>query len=365
MTTIDAELLTVTFVDSGGITRAKTVPASRADMAATAGIGASTTFSVFTGLDAMGAAYGLEVPTGDFRLVADLDAAAIDGPGRGRPADLCDTDGAPWPTCSRTFARTMEQRAAERGLRLEASFESEFTVWDGDGRPLHEQPAYGVEATRAAGPFLLALVRRLQSLGVEVDQVHPTIPPGQLEVSVGRTGAVLAADRVVLVRDVNPTVARELGPPRVAVGQTGARRARQRRAPAPVAVARRRQPVRQRRRRPRHGARRPAPSSPACWPSCRRWSASCAPAGLLSLRLGPSRWTGVYRCWGLENREAPLRLIQGSRSTRPRGANVELKPVDASGNPYLAVGAAIAAGLAGIEAGLELAPECTISIRPR
>ena len=78
------------------------------------------------------------------------------------------------------------------------------------------------------------------------------------------------------------------------------------------------------------------------------------------LRLGPSRWTGVYGCWGLENREAPLRLIQGSRSTRPRGANVELKPVDASGNPYLAVGAAIAAGLAGIDAGLELPPECTI-----
>ena len=78
------------------------------------------------------------------------------------------------------------------------------------------------------------------------------------------------------------------------------------------------------------------------------------------LRLGPSRWTGVYGCWGLENREAPLRLIQGSRSTRPRGANVELKAVDASGNPYLAVGAAIAAGLAGIDAGLELAPECTI-----
>ena len=131
-------------------------------MAASAGIGASTTFSVFTGLDAMGAARGLEVPTGDFRLVADLDAAAIDGPWAWAPADLCDTEGAPWPTCSRTFARRMERRVAERGFRVEASFETEFTVWDGDGRALHEQPAYGLEATRAAGPFLLALVRRLR-----------------------------------------------------------------------------------------------------------------------------------------------------------------------------------------------------------
>ena len=77
---------------------------------------------------------------------------------------------------------------AARGLRLEASFESEFTAWHGDDTPLHEQPAYGLEATRAAGPFLLAIVRRLQALGVEVDQVHPEYSPGQLEVSVGRPG---------------------------------------------------------------------------------------------------------------------------------------------------------------------------------
>jgi glutamine synthetase len=335
------------------------VPASRAGTAATAGIGASTTFSVFTGLDAMGAAHGLEVPTGDFRLVADLDAAAIDGPWAWAPADLCDTDGAPWPTCSRTFARTMEQRVAERGLRLEASYESEFTVWDAEGRPLHEQPAYGLEATRAAGPFLLALVRRLQSIGVEVDQVHPEYSPGQLEVSVGRTGAVAAADRVVLVRDVIRTVARELGH-RVSLSAK----------PAPDVLG--------------NGAHLhlslwrgddnlfgTGDDAHGMAPEARAFLAGLvaelpALVGVVCgspvsyLRLGPSRWTGVFSCWGLENREAPLRLIQGSRSTRPHGANIELKPVDASGNPYLAIGAAIAAGLAGIDAGLELPPECTI-----
>ncbi len=359
MTTIDAELLTVTFVDNGGITRAKTVPASRAASAATAGIGASTTFSVFTGLDAMGAAHGLEVPTGDLRLVADIAAVAIDGPWAWAPADLRDTEGAPWPTCSRTFARRMEQRAAERGLRLEASFESEFTVWGGDGRPLHEQPAYGVEATRASGAFLLALVRRLEALGVEVEQVHPEYSPGQLEVSVGRTGPVAAADRVVLVRDVIRTVARELAY-RVSLSAK----------PAPDLLG--------------NGAHLhlslwrgddnlfgTGHDGPGMAPEARSFLAGLlaelpALVGVVCgspvsyLRLGPGRWTGVYGCWGLENREAPLRLIQGSRSTRPGGANIELKPVDASGNPYLAVGAAIAAGLAGIDAGLALPPECTI-----
>ena len=59
----------------------------------------------------------------------------------------------------------------------------------------------------------------------------------------------------------------------------------------------------------------------------------------------------------------PDRLVEArcavtvSAASRPDGANVELKPIDASGNPYLVAGCLIAAGLAGIERGLELPPE--------
>jgi glutamine synthetase len=357
--TVDAELLTVTFVDNGGITRAKTVPATRAAAAGTTGIGASTTFSVFTGLDAMGSARGLEIPTGDLRLVADLDAHVVDGDYAWAPADLIDLEGAPWPTCARTFARQQEAALHERGLRCAMTFETEFTVWDAAGEPLHQQPAYGLEATRASGAFLLALVRRLQALGIPVDQVHPEYSPGQLEVSVGVTGAGAAADRAVLVRDVIRTVAREQGL-RVSLSAK----------PAPDVLG--------------NGAHLHV----SLWrgdqnlfgtgddPFGMAPEARAFLAGLLAglpallgvvcsspvsyLRLGPSRWTGVYGCWGVENREAPLRLIQGHRASRPGAANVELKPVDASGNPYLAVGAAIAAGLHGMDAELELPPECAI-----
>jgi glutamine synthetase len=74
--------------------------------------------------------------------------------------------------------------------------------------------------------------------------------------------------------------------------------------------------------------------------------------------LGLSRWTGAYVCWGLENREAPLRVIQGSAGAA--GANAEVKCVDASGNPYLVVGALLAAGMAGLDAALVLPPECAV-----
>jgi glutamine synthetase len=355
----DAELLTVTFVDNGGITRAKTVPADRAAAAAAVGIGASTTFSVFTGLDAMGSARGLEVPTGDLRLVADLDARVEDGPFAWAPADLVDLDGAPWPTCARTFGRRMEDAAAARGLTCAMTFETEFNVWDADGAPLHAQPAYGIEATRAAGAYLLALVRRLRALGVPVDQVHPEYAPGQLEVSVGVTGPVAAADRVVLVRDVIRTVARELGL-RASLSAKPSTDGLGNGAHLHVSLW-------------RDGANLFGTGYDGYGMTSEGRSFL---AGVLAelpalvavvcaspvsyLRHGPSRWTGVYGCWGVENREAPLRLIQGHRASRPDSANVELKAVDASGNPYLAVGAVIAAGLHGIDAGLALRDEVAI-----
>ena len=159
----------------------------RAAAAAGAGIGASTTFSVFTGLDAMGSAHGLEVPTGDLRLAADLEPGRPKGTGPGRrPTSSTPRASRGRPARARSRAGWRPRpRSAGCGSRRRSRRVHGLARRDA---PLHEQPAYGVEATRAAGPFLLAIVRRLQALGVEVDQVHPEYSPGQLEVSVGRTG---------------------------------------------------------------------------------------------------------------------------------------------------------------------------------
>ncbi|WP_439955844.1 hypothetical protein [Nocardia nova] len=58
------------------------------------------------------------------------------------------------------------------------------------------------------------------------------------------------------------------------------------------------------------------------------------PAVASYLRLQPSHWAGVFRCWGLENREAALRYITGSEGERDRAANIEIKTFDAAANPY-------------------------------
>jgi glutamine synthetase len=70
-------------------------------------------------------------------------------------------------------------------------------------------------------------------------------------------------------------------------------------------------------------------------------------------RIVPQYWAGAFTCWGHDNREAPLRVPSVFRGMEAASTNVELKAADASCNPYLAVGGLIAAGLDGLERGLE------------
>ena len=70
-------------------------------------------------------------------------------------------------------------------------------------------------------------------------------------------------------------------------------------------------------------------------------------------RIVPQYWAGAFTCWGHDNREAPLRLPSLFWGMEEASTNVELKAADATANPYLAVGGVIAAGLDGLDRGLE------------
>ncbi len=344
---LHAELVAMTFVDAGGIARVKAVPAAGFAAAVRHGVGASTTFAVFRGDDLMAVSHGLEVPVGDLRLMPD--AASLAGPVDGWSwcaADQHDQDGAPLATCARTFLARMAERAARAGLALRMAFETEWHAErEATAAPIHAGPAYGLAALADAGAYLRAVVARLGAFGIRVVQVHPEYSPGQLELSVEPAGPVPAADRVVLVHHAIRT-ARE---------ETGVRASF-----APLV--------------------HPDLLGNGChlhfsvWrgddnlldPAAGDGAGRAFLAGVLAelpalvalgcasplsyQRLAPSRWTGAYACWGFENREAPLRVIEGSRSARPAGANAELKTADASGNPYLLAGGLIAAGMAGIAA---------------
>jgi glutamine synthetase len=83
---------------------------------------------------------------------------------------------------------------------------------------------------------------------------------------------------------------------------------------------------------------------------------------LSQARMRPGMWSGAFRCWGLENREAAVRLCAATRGN-PDGASVEIKPVDPSANPYSASAVLLEAARFGIDEGLPLPPET--SVHPR
>ena len=80
---------------------------------------------------------------------------------------------------------------------------------------------------------------------------------------------------------------------------------------------------------------------------------------LSGLRMQPGHWAGAYVCWGTENREAAVRFLSGGPSN-PHGANVEVKVMDTSANPYFASAAILGLALDGIERKLSLPPETTV-----
>jgi glutamine synthetase len=70
-------------------------------------------------------------------------------------------------------------------------------------------------------------------------------------------------------------------------------------------------------------------------------------------RLAPGMWSSAFAAYGLDNREAAVRLVSPVAGAESATANVELKPVDVTANPYLALAAVLAAGMDGMDRSLD------------
>src|SRR5262249_56223980 len=64
-------------------------------------------------------------------------------------------------------------------------------------------------------------------------------------------------------------------------------------------------------------------------------------------------WSSAYTVYGMDNREAAVRICSPMRDDRAGSVTRELKPSASSANPYLALGACIHAGLDGIRRKLD------------
>lgn len=350
----------LTWVDNAGLTRVKAVPVARLADAVCTGVGMSPCFDVYLVDDSMTSSPHLGGPDGDLRLFPDLErlTTLAGQPGWAwAPVDRYEQDGMPYAACQRGFARRMTERALlEHGIELRMGLETEWVVTRG---PLPKAgveveypstgPAYGMAKLAEMGDYLRDILAALAAQGVEVLQIHPEYAQGQFEVSVAPAEPVAAADVTVLVREtvravslrhgltasfapvVDPDGVGNGGHLHLSLWRDGVNLCAG--GAGPFGMGQECEAF-------LSGVLRELPALLAIG----------APTPASYLRLRPSRWAGAYQCWGLENREAALRFVAGS-ARAPEAANAEVKCADAAANPYLLVGAVIAAGLAGLRAG--------------
>ena len=347
-----------TWVDNSGITRVKAVPLARLEHAAAWGIGASPVFDAFLADDSIVSGRFAGGPVGDLRLHPDLDrlvALHLQPGWAWAPADRYTQDGTVHVQDQRSLARRAAAALAERGLRAQVAFEVEWAIalpLDGFV-PAVDGPAYGMTRLVGRSDYLRDLLVALDRQGVVVEQVHPEYAAGQFEISVAVADPVGAADTSVLVRETIRACSQRHGvltsfSPKIVVDGAGNG------GHVHLSLWRDEQNLFAD-GSARFGLHRLAASFAAgILHRLPALLAVGAPSPASYLRLIPQHWAGPFQAWGLENRETALRLVHGAPGDEGRAANLEVKAFDLAANPYLVVAALIFAGLAGIEAKLDL-----------
>lgn len=346
-----------TYVDSSGVLRAKQVPVERLAAFNRSGLGASNSWAVF-GADDLLCMTPRFSAVGDMRLRADLDVVVDLGDGVAwTPLSLVDQEGVPLEYCPRAVLRRQIHEARAAGLSIVAATEVEFTMYDAERQPLGGA-AYGWTRLSTYEPFVDALSQALKFVGVPVEQLHAEYGPGQFELSVAPVAPLAAADLNVLVRLVISRVARAFGfrasfspkPFADAIGNG---------AHSHLSFHREGRPLLSGGDGP-HGLTREGESILAAYVRYLPEMAGVLASSVLSsARLQPSTWSGAYACWGLENREAAVRLCAATLGN-PHGANVEVKCVDPAANIYAAYAALVGVARRAIEVTEVLGPETTV-----
>ena len=311
----------------------------------------------FTLLDTVAEVKGMEA-VGELRMIPDPESFAI-LPWRPShammSADLLETDGSRYGACTRTWLKDMIAAAAERGLRVRAAFEPEFYLGvrnpdTGQWEPADQTGIYAETGFDLQGTFLTNMTRALRAMGILPEMVYHEGGPGQQEVSIRYGDALRAADNQMKVRSAARGVALQEGlyasfAPKPFPWTFG--------SGAHVHLS-------------LWDAETDRnlmydPSAEASFSQLGRYfvggildhlgamvAMTCSSYNSYR-RLQPRSWSTAYACWGYDNRQAAVRAASSFRTREAETANIEIKAVDGSSNPYLALGAIIAAGLDGLD----------------
>ena len=347
-----------TVVNPAGLVHAKAIPLSRVEAFADPGLGASPVWHVFA-IDQSGVVVGPGTGVvGDMRIRIDLDQVHVLGDGLAwAPGSFFDQDGSPDPHCSRGALHRIEERLAAAGLTALVGHELEFVLVGPDGAqlPAHLWAQYGLSGVLEFEDFVREVIEGAASSGLSIEQFHPEYGANQFEISLAPRSPVAAADHLTLLKVVVGRVARRHGvrvslspvPFAGSVGSGAHQHFSLQTDDAPIFSG----------GTGSHGMSPAGESAVAGVLAGLRDAQGVLSGSILSgLRMLPGLWSGAAACWGTENREAAVRFLTGGPGN-PHGANVEVKIVDPSANPYFASATILGLALDGIERSLPLPPE--------
>lgn len=355
------QLIFFLYCDNGGVIRGKSTHVSGLQKRLQTGIGLTVAMQAMSDMDQLQPVEGMG-PVGEIRLVPDQNTYTVlpYAPRRAvMLADMVGLDRTPWEGCPRTFLKLMVERAAERGLRIQAAFEPEWTLARKEGEafiPCDQSLCFSTVGATTALSVIDDIVSALEAQGLQVEQYYPELGHGQQELSIRFADAIRAADNHIFYRETVRNVAWQHG---------------------------------------FYASFAPKPFTDQAGNGCHihfsAWDASGERnlfydpedsynlsqtayrfvagvlnhlPGLVALtcpsvnsyrRLRPNSWSSAFVCYGPDNREAALRIPSLFWGEEETSVNLELKPSDSSSNPYIALGGLIAAGLDGIDK--QLRPE--------
>ena len=353
------QLVRFLYCDNGGVIRGKSTHVGQLARRMQSGIGLVKGMQSFTSLDSL-APDGTYGPVGEIRLVPDPETFVVlpYAPRSGQMvANMVELDHTPWALDPRAFLQRMVARAGDADLAFDAAFENEFYLaerTESGYEPVDRSLCFSGIGMESTEDVIQDIIEALTDQGLTVELSHPELGHGQQELSIRHGPALRAADNQITYRQTVRAVAASYGlvaslAPKPFADQAGSG------AHLHWSVWDR-----------DHTTNRLADGAAAdgLSPLARHAIAGVLThlPGLLALttpsvnsfrRLQPHYWSSAYTAWGIENREAAVRVPSRYWDDEAGSTNLELKASDASANPYISLGGVIAAALDGIERGLD------------
>eukprot|EP00523_Entomoneis_sp_CCMP467_P008125 CAMPEP_0168741532 /NCGR_PEP_ID=MMETSP0724-20121128/12566_1 /TAXON_ID=265536 /ORGANISM="Amphiprora sp., Strain CCMP467" /LENGTH=475 /DNA_ID=CAMNT_0008789047 /DNA_START=86 /DNA_END=1513 /DNA_ORIENTATION=- len=275
--------------------------------------------------------------------------------------------------CTRGLLQQIAQTAlTQHNIRFNVGAELEFMLYDAETNQPADQVVYAHSHTlNRQEEFLTDVHQQLQQQDIHVELIHAESAPGQLELVLQyQEDPVQMADHILLARETIAAVAHRHGSKAVFLPKTNAMAAGNgchlHLSFSDATTGQNLFSSSNSNRNNRHRQSFLLGSTSADISAQGRsflegilqhlpaLMALTVPTANSFRRIGPGCWTGHQQGWAFDDKESPLRVVANLHSCA--WEHVELKLMDHTANPYLALAGVLSAGLWGMEQELTLRP---------